>query len=138
MSAPHDIRLKAAVLAMVLAGTAPLLAETFEEAAFLAENGAAMNKMMADMQIKPSGDADRDFVALMIPHHEGAVAMARAELRHGRNEQLRRLAQEIIVSQSQEIAVMRLAVAQPAAPSAASPVETRSPRDHSHVMEEWR
>ena len=138
MSAAHDVRLKAAVLAMALAGTAPLLAGTLEETAFLAENAAAMNKMMADMQIKPSGDADRDFVALMIPHHEGAVAMAQAELRHGRNEQLRRLAQEIIVSQSQEIAVMRLAVAQPAAPSAVSPVETRSPRDHSHVMEEWR
>ncbi len=43
----------------------------------------------------------------MTAHHEGAVAMARAELRHGRDEQLRRLAQEIIVTQEQEILVMR-------------------------------
>jgi uncharacterized protein (DUF305 family) len=138
MGAAHRIRLKAAVLAMVLAGAAPSLAGTSEEAAFLAENDAAMRKMMADMQIKPSGDADRDFVALMIPHHEGAVAMAQAELRYGRNEQLRRLAQEIIVSQSQEIAVMRLAIAQPAAPDAAPAAQTRSTRDRSHATGDSR
>ena len=47
---------------------------------------------------------------MMIPHHQGAVDMAQSLLRYGRNEQLRRLAQEIIVTQQQEIAVMRLAV----------------------------
>ena len=73
------------------------------------------------MEIKPSGDVDRDFVAMMAPHHQGAIDMAEAELRHGRNEQLRRLSQEIIVTQQQEIAAMKLAVGQPLPPSVPSP-----------------
>jgi uncharacterized protein (DUF305 family) len=81
-----------------------------DEAAFLAENDAAMSKMMAAMAVKPSGDVDKDFVAAMVPHHQGAIEMAQAELRHGRNEQLRRIAQEIIVDQAQEIAAMKLAI----------------------------
>jgi uncharacterized protein (DUF305 family) len=85
-------------------------ADLAAEAPYLAENDAAMTKMMNDMTVKPTGDVDRDFVAMMVPHHQGAVDMARALLRYGRNEQLRRLAQEIIVTQQQEIAVMRLAV----------------------------
>jgi uncharacterized protein (DUF305 family) len=60
-----------------------------------------------------SGDADADFVAAMIPHHQAAIDMAKAELLHGRNEQLWRLAQEIIVTQQQEIAAMRLVEASP-------------------------
>lgn len=82
------------------------------EAPFLAENDAAMTKMMTAMEVKPTGDVDRDFVAMMVPHHQGAVDMAKALLRYGRNEQLRRLAQEIIVTQQQEIDVMRRAVGQ--------------------------
>ena len=80
-----------------------------DEQPFLSENDAAMNKMMADMTVKPTGDVDRDFVAMMVPHHQGAIDMAQAELKYGHNEQLRRLAQEIVVTQQQEIAVMRLA-----------------------------
>jgi len=57
---------------------------------------------------------------MMIPHHQGAIDMAQAELRYGRNEQLRRLAQEIIVTQQQEIVAMRLALGEPSAPSAPS------------------
>jgi hypothetical protein len=76
---------------------------------------------MVDMGIKPSGDVDRDFVAMMVPHHQGAIDMARAELRYGHNEQLRRMAQEIIVTQQQEIAAMRLAVGEPLPPSAPAP-----------------
>jgi hypothetical protein len=91
------------------------------EAPFLAENRAAMDKMMAGMEVKPSGDIDQDFSAMMIPHHQGAIDMAQAELRHGRNEQLRRIAQEIIVDQQQEIAAMRLALGQPLPPSVAAP-----------------
>jgi hypothetical protein len=83
-----------------------------EEAPFLADNVSAMSKMMVDMGINPSGDVDRDFVAMMVPHHQGAIEMAQAELRYGRNEQLRRMAQEIIVTQQQEIAAMRLAAGQ--------------------------
>jgi uncharacterized protein (DUF305 family) len=77
---------------------------------FLAASGAAMERMMKSVAIRPSGDVDRDFVAMMVPHHEGAIAMAQAELRYGKNEQLRRMAQEIVVTQRQEIAAMRLAL----------------------------
>src|ERR1700738_2835202 len=94
-----------------------------DEQPFLSENDAAMNKMMADMTVKPTGDVDRDFVAMMVPHHQGAVDMAKAELRYGHNEQLRRLAQEIVVTQQQEISVMRLAVGDELPPAAASPTQ---------------
>src|SRR5229473_7550290 len=94
-----------------------------EEQPFLSENDAAMKKMMADMAIKPTGDVDRDFVAMMMPHHQGAVDMAQAELKYGHNERLRRLAQEIVVNQRQEIAVMRLAVDDERPASAASPAQ---------------
>jgi hypothetical protein len=93
------------------------------ETPFLDENTAAMNKMMEDMAIKPTGDVDRDFVAMMVPHHQGAIDMALAVLRYGHNEQLKRLAQEIIVTQQQEIAAMRLAVGEPLPPSLPSPTQ---------------
>src|SRR3569833_820223 len=80
------------------------------EAPVLKDNEAAMAKMMAAMAVTPTGDVDRDFVATMVPHHQGAIEMAQAELRYGHNEQLRRLAQEIIVAQTQEIAVMHQAI----------------------------
>jgi Domain of unknown function (DUF305) len=83
------------------------------EAPYLADNVSAMTKMMINMGIRPSGDVDTDFVAMMVPHHQGAIEMAQAELRYGRNEQLRRLSQEIIVTQQQEIVAMRLALGQP-------------------------
>lgn len=92
-----------------------------QEAPFLAENVGAMTQMMVGMEITPSGHVDADFAAMMIPHHQGAIAMAQAELRFGHNEQLRRIAQEIIVIQQQEIAAMRLALGQPLPPSVAAP-----------------
>jgi len=67
----------------------------------------AMERMHRDMSIVPSGDPDRDFAAVMIPHHQGAVDMAKVELQFGRNPVLRRLAQGIIVEQLQEIEVMQ-------------------------------
>ena len=82
-----------------------------------------MNKMMADMTIKPTGDVDRDFVAMMVPHHQGAIDMAKAELKYGHNEQLRRMAQEIVVTQQQEIPVMRLAIGDKLPPPVASPTQ---------------
>ena len=94
-----------------------------EEAPFLAENDAAMTRMMDGMAVKPTGDVDRDFVAMMVPHHQGAIDMAVAVLRHGHNEQLRRLAQEIIVTQQQEIAAMRMAVGEPLPPSTPAPTQ---------------
>jgi uncharacterized protein (DUF305 family) len=67
----------------------------------------AMERMHRDMNIVPSGDPDRDFAAMMIPHHKGAVDMAKVELQFGQNPVLRRLAQGIIVEQLQEIEVMQ-------------------------------
>jgi len=93
------------------------------ETPYLSENDTAMNKMMSGMVIQPTGDVDRDFVAMMTPHHQGAIEMAQAVLRNGRNEQIKRLAQEIIVTQQQEIAAMRLAIGDPLPPSVASPTQ---------------
>src|SRR5579862_9485481 len=113
---------KTGILTAVLCGTAllalPVLAAFPKEAAFLAENDAAMKTMMAGMMVKPSGNIDADFAAMMIPHHQGAIDMAVAELRHGHNEQLRRIAQEIVVEQQQEISAMRVALDQTRTPSA--------------------
>jgi len=92
-----------------------------EEGPYLAENVSAMTKMMSDMTIQPSGDVDTDFVAMMVPHHQGAIEMAQAELRYGKNEPLRRMAQEIIVTQLEEIAAMRLALGRALPPSVPSP-----------------
>jgi hypothetical protein len=101
----------------------PLPAMTAQERAFLAENEAAMNKMMDGMAAKPTGDVDRDFVAMMTPHHQGAIDMAVIELRYGKNEQLRRIAQEIVVDQTQEIAAMKLAIGEPATDTSPAPTQ---------------
>jgi hypothetical protein len=104
----------------------PPAALSTEERAFLEENEAAMTKMMNDMAAKPTGDIDRDFVAMMSPHHQGAIDMAIIELRYGKNEQLRRIAQEIIVDQMQEIAAMKLAIGEPAADTTPAPTQPPS------------
>ena len=105
------------------------------EASFLRENNSAMTKMMNDMAVAPTGDVDRDFALSMIPHHQGAIDMAVAELRYGRNEQLRRIAQEIIVDQMQEIATMRLAIGEPASASSAAPTQPSGETPHhDHPM----
>jgi hypothetical protein len=100
---------------------APFQSSSREEAPYLSENVTAMTKMMVDMGIRPSGDVDSDFVAMMTPHHQGAIEMAQAELRYRHNEQLKRMAQEIIVTQQQEIAAMRLALGQLSPSSVPSP-----------------
>jgi len=116
----------AATVVLVLGSIAQTPAPALDaEAPFLAENAVAMASMMGGMNITPSGDVDADFSAMMIPHHQGAIDMALAELRYGKNEQLRRIAQEIIVDQQQEIAAMRLALGQPLPPSA--PAQTQAP-----------
>jgi hypothetical protein len=99
-----------------LAATGPA-----DEAPFLTANDAAMRQMMTDMTIRPTGDVDHDFVEMMVPHHQGAIEMAQALLGYGHNEALRRLAQEIIVTQQQETAAMRLALGEKLPPSVAAP-----------------
>jgi hypothetical protein len=117
-----------ALIALAILGGAAALAAKPSETPFLAANDSAMTKMMADMAIKPSGDVDKDFVDMMVPHHQGAIDMAVIYLRYGHNETLRRMAQEIIVSQQQEIAAMRLAVGEPLPPSAPSPTQGAATR----------
>ncbi|WP_239482785.1 DUF305 domain-containing protein [Paraburkholderia sp. C35] len=90
------------------------------EAAYLKENDVAMTRMMDAMSVDPTGDVDHDFVAMMIPHHQGAIDMAEAELRYGKNEQLRRIAQEIVIEQQQEIVAMHVALGQSQPPSSGS------------------
>jgi hypothetical protein len=108
-----------AVFAQNRSGPDPL------EKPFLAENDEAMNRMMTGMAARPSGDIDNDFVAMMQPHHQGAIDMAEAELRYGHNEQLRRIAQEIIVDQQQEIAAMSVALNRPPPPPTPAPTQTQ-------------
>jgi uncharacterized protein (DUF305 family) len=68
---------------------------------------AANDKMHADMAIKFSGDADVDFIKGMLPHHIGAVDMAKIVLEHGKDPDVRKLAAEIIKAQDVEIAFMK-------------------------------
>ena len=69
----------------------------------------AMEKMHTGMaSIKPTGDNDADFVRFMLPHHQAALDMAKAELTHGKDPQMRRLAQEIVTDQQSEIELMQL------------------------------
>ena len=77
------------------------------------QNWAELMKSMKAMHAamyaaQPSGNDDEDFVNLMLPHHEAAVEMAKAELLHGNDPQMRRLAQEIITDQESEIQSMKL------------------------------
>jgi len=68
----------------------------------------AMNKMHdAMMSVKPTGNADADFVRGMIPHHQGAVDMAKVELQYGKDPELRKFAQKVIDAQSDEIKMMQ-------------------------------
>jgi uncharacterized protein (DUF305 family) len=73
------------------------------------------------MKIEPAGDIDRDFMRMMIPHHQGAIDMALLQLKYGHDEKLKRLAQSIIVEQGQEIAYMRTLLNTPSGPTTIRP-----------------
>ena len=120
------LRMLFALIVVLSAGSSPLVAAT-PETEFLHDNAAVMDRMMAGMAAKPAGQVDADFVNMMEPHHQGAIEMAELELRYGRNEQLRRIAQEIIVDQQQEIAAMRLALGRPLPGSAPAPTQGAGP-----------
>jgi Domain of unknown function (DUF305) len=92
----------------------------------------SVSRMHAAMDLPFTGDADRDFARMMIPHHQGAIDMAIAELRYGKDARLKRLAQEIIVEQQQEIAVMHLALGDPLPPGAPAPTQIKpeAPQEH--------
>jgi uncharacterized protein (DUF305 family) len=85
-------------------------------ATFASQMMQAMDRMDAGMMAaKPTGDPDRDFAAMMIPHHQGAIDMAKIQLIYGRDPVLRRLAQAIIVEQQQEIELMQRFLHEPSA-----------------------
>ncbi len=81
----------------------------------MSASGPADQAMMAGMATMShamtnapmTGDPDQDFVAMMLPHHEGAVDMARVELRYGKDPAMRRLAGQIVAAQTREEAIMR-------------------------------
>lgn len=68
---------------------------------------AVMMKMHKDMSMEMTGDADVDFAQGMVPHHQGAVDMAKVELKYGKDPELRKLAEDIVKSQEFEIAFMK-------------------------------
>ncbi|BAV65585.1 DUF305 domain-containing protein [Sphingobium cloacae] len=99
-----------------------------DASAFLVENDAAMKKMMADMHVPPSGMVDRDFLVMMIPHHQGAIDMCAALLRYGSNAKLKILCNEIATKQEEEIHLMRRLLAD--MPAAPAPADENPPHHH--------
>ncbi|MEH2266609.1 CopM family metallochaperone [Nostoc sp.] len=80
--------------------------------------GKAMTSMHTAMErVQMTGNTDTDFAAMMIPHHQGAIEMAKTELQYGTDPRLRRLAQEIIVTQQSEIELMQLTLKHPQSPA---------------------
>ncbi|SIO63380.1 protein of unknown function [Bradyrhizobium erythrophlei] len=103
----------------------PAAASNRTELQFIIDNDLAISKMSLDMSMAdPTGDVDRDFVALMMPHQQSAIDMARAELKYGHNEELRRLAQSIIAETEHEMSAMRGAVAETPPPCLSHPTES--------------
>jgi Domain of unknown function (DUF305) len=97
------------------------------EQLFLSEDDAAMNRMVVDMSIAPVGDVDRDFVDVTVPQPWTAIDMAKAELRYGQDERIRRLVQQIVMALPREIAPMWPAVGKELPLSAASALESSAP-----------
>jgi uncharacterized protein (DUF305 family) len=89
------------------------------EPTFYSEMARVNGHMHETMEIAPQGNVERDFVRMMIPHHQGAIDMALVLLKYGHDERLKRLAQSIIVEQGQEIAYMRTLLDGPAGETSA-------------------
>jgi uncharacterized protein (DUF305 family) len=93
-------------LVIAVAGAAQMLPSTTQ---FMQAMNASMEHMDREMAAAlMNGSVDHDFATMMIPHHQGAIEMAKAELSYGKDPVMRRLAQEIIVDQKSEIDAMQL------------------------------
>jgi uncharacterized protein (DUF305 family) len=68
---------------------------------------ASMQDMMKAMNVTPTGNPDKDFVLMMMPHHQGAIDMAKVELQYGTDPELRQLATDIVAAQEKETAQMK-------------------------------
>ncbi len=98
-------------LNLLLSDPLPVYADVSPVNDALNQAKISMNTAMANPPM--TGNPDIDFAVMMIPHHQGAIEMAKVELRYGTDSRLRRLAQEIIVTQQSEIALMQLALEHP-------------------------
>jgi uncharacterized protein (DUF305 family) len=101
-----------------------------DEQQFLFEIDLAMSNMNRSMLTTPTDDIDRDFVNVMVPHHQGAIDMARAEIKYGRNDALRQLAKRMVSEQEEEISSLSHAL--PAvvslAPSTGAEIASHAPK----------
>ena len=103
-SAPHPLRAQSGYAHQHATTTTA----SNESEVFTSALAVGMDRMHRDMMApSPTGNVDVDFLATMIPHHEGAVEMARLALVHGRDPLVRQLAEEIIAGQQVEIAAMQ-------------------------------
>ena len=93
--------------ALIVAALAILPIVAVAEEAATQAFASAMQTMMADMHMQPSGDADKDFAMMMIPHHQGAIDMAKVELEYGDDPEMRAVAEKVIEAQEKEIAELK-------------------------------
>lgn len=107
------------VLNLLLSYPLPVSADALSMKQLLNQAMMSMNTAMSTASM--TGNPDVDFAVMMIPHHEGAIEMAKVELQYGTDSRLRRLAQEIIVTQQSEIALMQLTLEYLSPEKASSP-----------------
>ena len=95
--------------------TSPASAPMAAEQPFLAESRAAMDKMMAGMDVRPTGDVDADFAAMMIPHHQGAIDMVDVLFKSygaAQGDDIYKFASDVYADQTTEIEVMKQMLAE--------------------------
>ena len=100
---------KILMMAVVLIAAEAVAQMEPHAADFMRSAHASMARMDQEMAAAPmDGDVDHDFASMMVPHHRGAIDMAKAELSYGKDPVMRRLAQEILVDQQSEIDAIQL------------------------------